>query len=174
MTIPPFNEAGELPPGEHTCGIAEFRDRYVTSFPKSISRREIFKGYVEFTDSEIDLGFILFQWLDGSYVTAKENPNDIDMVSFIEPGMINEAIAADALTGFEVKRRFGCHSFIVPIYPEGSPKRKATISLMDYWRTTFGQSRKGDEKGLILIDLSIDEQRNGIREMMTGGLRSTE
>jgi hypothetical protein len=72
--IPELNEQGLLPPGIHICTLEEFESSYVYN----VRRREIFQGLLLLIK---DLKTISSPaiYLDGSYVTAKALPNDIDV-----------------------------------------------------------------------------------------------
>jgi Family of unknown function (DUF6932) len=92
MAIPPFNLDGVLPPfvGPHgpggdpqdmsPCGANPVE--VVTRFATTVQRCEILKGWLGHRDALNRLGLSSgFQWLDGSFVEAKQ-PNDLDVVTF--------------------------------------------------------------------------------------------
>jgi hypothetical protein len=80
-----FTPEGFLTPFEKiNVDLATFESVFVTDFPNSETRKTLFDNYLRYLDSfskEITPNFM--QWIDGSFVTQKENPNDIDLVTFI-------------------------------------------------------------------------------------------
>ncbi|WP_028526667.1 DUF6932 family protein [Runella limosa] len=57
---------------------ARFEKIFVDNFSISTSRRPIFNNYLAFIDVlKNNLQTPFYQWIDGSFVTSKQNPNDI-------------------------------------------------------------------------------------------------
>ena len=87
MMLPKFNESGFLPEGVWDCTIDEFISRFAV-FTRSDQRLRLF-GKLQQLLSEISkIDFICEIIIDGSYVTDKDEPNDIDIVF-----SLNEEIA---------------------------------------------------------------------------------
>ena len=76
MPIPDLDEHGLLPPGIHDCSLAEMKAKFVWND----RRRQLMCSFVRFLRSEIDNVFDGPVCADGSFVTDKECPNDIDVV----------------------------------------------------------------------------------------------
>jgi hypothetical protein len=77
-----FDEFGFLNPNNIIISnIQEFKDTFVFNEHRSA----LFSTYLEFLDEleKLDLGSF-FQWIDGSFVTKKSMPNDIDIVTFVD------------------------------------------------------------------------------------------
>ena len=72
--IPELNENGLLPPGIHECTIIEVQ----TKFAYNNRRREIFSGLLLLI-KDLKTIFSTAVYLDGSFVTSKVLPNDIDV-----------------------------------------------------------------------------------------------
>lgn len=77
--IPPFNDNGWLPEGVYDCTIDEAAERF-GSFQGSDRRPQLWKGFTEFMGEAEASGFTEAVLVDGSFVTAKPDPNDIDLV----------------------------------------------------------------------------------------------
>lgn len=115
---------------------------FVTGFPVSQIRRRIFEAFAGYlsTIREVVGGF--FVWVDGSFVTRKLNPRDIDFVTFLAFDRYAEHEAE-----LEVLRqlRFGPGSltdgFFVKTYPENHPNRKFYELDRTEWLFDFGRSR---------------------------------
>ncbi|MEN9612871.1 MAG: hypothetical protein RLZZ628_3685 [Bacteroidota bacterium] len=72
-----------------------FEKILVYDFPNHSSRYEILSGYKLYLEKlKQIIGNSFFQWVDGSFVTDKLNPNDIDIVTFFR------------LSNFLQKRKF--------------------------------------------------------------------
>lgn len=60
---------------------------FVEGFPTSATRGRLFDAYRQYTKllrDTLPTGAAMTQWIDGSFVTGKRNPNDIDLVTFID------------------------------------------------------------------------------------------
>ncbi|HEU4826660.1 MAG TPA: hypothetical protein VFS85_09290, partial [Dongiaceae bacterium] len=71
--IPPFQDSGTLPPGEHQAAWSEV----VEAFGWSPRRRRLLEG-LRRACLELSKGGVKTLFLDGSFVTTKEAPNDYD------------------------------------------------------------------------------------------------
>lgn len=80
-----FDTFGNLLPYEIIhIDSTRFETIFVDNFSISTSRRSIFNNYLAFTEVlKNNLQTPFYQWIDGSFVTSKQNPNDIDIVTFI-------------------------------------------------------------------------------------------
>ena len=146
MPVPPFDPAtGLLPPGEHTAGWDEIRDR----FGWNLCRRRLLDGLQE---GPAALGAVGCRtvWLNGSFVTAKEEPGDFDAV-WSPVGVDRAQLRADAPELLDLsdhrgeqKRRFGGE--FLPNVVEGASGRQ----FADFFQT----DRDGTSKGIVVIDPS--------------------
>ncbi|WP_296894305.1 DUF6932 family protein [uncultured Methanobrevibacter sp.] len=75
--LPPFDERGCLPEGIYNPSVEDFMERFVKVTER---RKELFGKYQQFTKLCNDAKGIEEHYLDGSYVTDKEAPNDIDLL----------------------------------------------------------------------------------------------
>ena len=76
MSIPDLDEHGLLPVGIHDCSVEEMKAR----FGWNEHRQQMICSFVQFLTSEIRNVFDHPVYADGSFVTDKEHPNDIDVV----------------------------------------------------------------------------------------------
>ncbi len=74
-----YNEEGCLPNGIYELSLKEIEEEFVKD--KSQRRQYIFENYRYHLNEIRNTGFCLNQWIDGSFVTLKENPNDIDILT---------------------------------------------------------------------------------------------
>ncbi|CAM3309475.1 nucleotidyltransferase domain-containing protein [Filibacter tadaridae] len=80
-----FMDGGNLFPGIHKYTYEEFEKQFVAEFSTSTTRSEIYKNFKDWLKLLIDVLPPSYIWLDGSYLTDKTNPNDIDLVVFYKP-----------------------------------------------------------------------------------------
>jgi len=80
--LPPFTEGGVLPPGQHVATWEEVSAR----FGSTRRRRRLLDGLLRATTS-LRAGGAIWVWLDGSFVTAKPDPEDFDGVW--DPSMVD-------------------------------------------------------------------------------------
>lgn len=115
-----FNEEGCLPFGIHKMSIAEFEK--VFSNNKSHKRKKIMKEYKEYLKMLLNSEYVLNHWADGSFVTLKDKPNDIDTLTEIDGLKSDENNDTDKvhkLIDYAPYYTEGlCHSFGVYKYPE--------------------------------------------------------
>lgn len=80
LTGPP-----ERPYGPISSDLTTLERVFVEEFGESATRRQLFESYRQFTDQIRDLmpdGFT--QWVDGSFVSRKRDPGDIDLLTFVD------------------------------------------------------------------------------------------
>lgn len=82
MAIPEFDAAGELPLGVHRATMVEVLAR----FGWSPYRREVAGRLERVYQIGANTGFLVRCYLFGSFTTAKERPNDVDVFLFMDDG----------------------------------------------------------------------------------------
>ena len=80
MPIPPLTQNGLLPPGVCGCTLGEIRLRF-GSFQVSDRRVELFNSLEQFVTELRHSGRFAAVVVDGSFVTAKPEPGDIDIIA---------------------------------------------------------------------------------------------
>jgi hypothetical protein len=111
-------------------------------------RKDIYKRYLFYNDElkrrcNLDL---LQQWIDGSFVTKKENPGDIDLVTFINYDIL--AKIGNKIDDFKYpisENKYGVDAYIIEVYPEGHQFRNKTLADMAYWMDKFTKTRRNRE-----------------------------
>lgn len=79
--IPPFREDGYLPEGMYVASLAEVTFRFGASTPRRRSLTLRLRRWVELARA---VGARRF-FVDGSFVTSKTQPNDVDAVVLLAP-----------------------------------------------------------------------------------------
>lgn len=73
--IPELNEHGLLPEGIHDCSVPEM----TTRFGWNEHRKSLMHSFGAFLEAEMHEVFNYPVYADGSFVTDKEHPEDIDV-----------------------------------------------------------------------------------------------
>ncbi len=97
MSIPELTEEGYLPPGEHQCTLNEVEDRF-GNIPDSERRHKLCEELRGFIDSILPLNIGSKLIVNGSFVTKKNYPGDID-VFLVFKDSVDEPTAFDRLRG---------------------------------------------------------------------------
>jgi len=147
-----FNEKGLLDPGFHEYKFDEIDKIFVKDFSESQTREQIYKGFLMWTKELLNICMPNEIWIDGSFVTSKINPNDIDLVCFIEAiDYIQNKAKIDQLR-MSGKQNY-CDTYIAispnPILP--ASENQNLINNRNYWRGQFGFDREDNPKGMIKI-----------------------
>lgn len=146
--IPGFDSHGLLPDGVYECDEAVFVEKFVGAFPASARRSMLFDGFQLLRDEAEVVVSSATQWVNGSFVTDKIDPDDIDVVTFVELDLLNalfidqQNIVKNLLNGREdTKKKYGCHTFLVPCC-DASNKFFGVFEMQRlYWRKWFGKTR---------------------------------
>jgi hypothetical protein len=148
MPIPTCDEHGCLSVGIRDCTLDELKARF-GSFQGSDRRPQLFARLNTFVTEAKASRLVRWLIVDGSFVTAKPDPNDIDLILVIAPGHDFAADLSPAeynvLSKQHVHRRFG---FDLLVAREGSIEH-------DCWSEFFQQVRleSGRRKGILRLSL---------------------
>ena len=153
-----FDKHGNIVPYElHPVSIAELEEEFVQPFTKSSTRKNIVEGHSNYV---IEIFQILehnfFQWLDGSFVTQKLDPNDIDVINFVHYSeLTNDKV--NSLRRFlthvgNPKDEFKVDGFLVPVYESTDPRFAITQAKYNEWRIFFGKDRNNNPKGMLQLN----------------------
>ncbi len=132
--------------------LQTFEQTFVTAFTGSTTRPKIFMAYLGYLDQlrQIvgDGGF--YQWIDGSFVTKKQNPDDIDFVTFVDAKVFEKhQKELENLTKFRYIKGQLLDSYFVATYND---IRFASDRL--YWLDKFGKDdrkRFKNKKGFLQL-----------------------
>lgn len=141
MGIPVLSANGELPPGEHQATVDEIE---ITFGSTSARRKDLMQGLREGIHNFEKSG-VWTIWIDGSFITDKNEPNDIDgcweYTSAVDIVKLDPVFLANRI---DMKKKYGLDFFISNFIETGSglpfPK-------------FFQINRDGDPKGIIVVKL---------------------
>ena len=160
-----FDANGVLPAGIHNYTVEAFMAMFVDNFPTSQRRRLIADALWDFAADIFSVGVPFEFWVDGSFTTAKVNPNDADLVLFLQIPDMN--ILAPQWSTLRQK-----YSGLLDFYfaYATSPENQNALpndyhkieNNRNYWRGQFGYDRKDAPKGIVRLSCeSIAEHLKG-------------
>ncbi len=98
MTFPEFNENGDLPVGIYEATLQEVLDHFGQgSLQRQVVAGRLKKVYFLAKKTDKLARFIIY----GSFVTAKENPNDIDVFLVMKDDFKSDLLVGDTKRIFE-------------------------------------------------------------------------
>jgi hypothetical protein len=141
--IPAPNAIGELPPGMHLATLAEVEAVFATT-PR---RRRLFEGLRRALQNLHAAG-VRRVFIDGSFVTTKADPNDIDgcwewtaevHLDLLDPVLLDFAQARQAM-----RDKYGVDFFLATWVEAG-----LGLTFLDF----FQRNREDTPKGIVQLDL---------------------
>ncbi|WP_428667494.1 DUF6932 family protein [Runella sp.] len=159
-----FDNLGNLFPYDIIkTDLVSFEQVFVTNFPKSATRRRIFENYQQLiVDFKHQVTGSFYQWIDGSFVSEKVNPNDIDIITFLDHKIYEiQAQKLMNFSGYELQREKKIDSYFVKLYPVEHPHYEIITKLDTLeWLHLFSKTkvqRNGNKypKGIIQIDFKL-------------------
>lgn len=144
MPLTVDSNTGLLPPGEHPASLAELEAVFCFNY----RRRQIFSG-LTFVVEKLHEKRVERIWIDGSFVTMKERPKDVDVI--YEPRSGSQTDTWGLLSFARHNDLKELHRVDLWPYPSpqpipGNPGQYQTI--LDF----FKQSRDGQCKGVVILN----------------------
>ena len=140
MAIPPLQSNGELPPGEHSASLDEIEVRFGQG---NDQRKKLMRGLRDASDNFCQAG-VRTIWVNGSFVTSKKKPNDIDgcweYTNAVDTSILDDVFLSH--TRQDAKIKYGLDFFISNVIEAGSG--------LPFPRF-FQVNRDGEPKGIIVV-----------------------
>lgn len=155
--LPDFTAQGLLPSGVHDATVDDVHESLVAAFDGSVSREPIFRWWREHRAALDFICPVAEQWVDGSFVTAKPDPADIDIVTVFDGEDVDalpvfkQVLLRYLLNGADTKNPWLCDSYVIVRYPEGDVRFQQTQDSTSYWTGWFGHTSDGVEKGYVRV-----------------------
>lgn len=143
--IPEFNENGLLPPGIHLCTIEDIQ----LQFTYNIRRREIFDGLLRLI-SDLKAISSSAVYIDGSFVTAKQLPSDID--ACWEEGTGTKYEYEYVHMPILFNRDKAKQKYKADVFPANIIENDSRKMFIDFFQT---DKTTGEQKGILKIDLYL-------------------
>jgi hypothetical protein len=140
--IPRFRRDGNLPAGIHLATWREFEERFGTN-----ARRRALLSGLRRALVALQMAGCRTVYIDGSFVTAKELPNDFDGcwgVADVDPNVLDPVLLDFARSRAAQKSKYGGELFPAEL-PEGASGRV----FLDF----FQHDADGRPKGIVNIKL---------------------
>ena len=145
MSLPPFMESGDLPPGVHRAAFDEIRKRFGLGTPQ---RRRVFLRLERIHSLARGTGHAARMIVFGSFVTTKSEPNDVDIFLLMADSFDVSAVTGETQLLFDhlaADAHFGASVFWL--------RRLAALegeqAAVEYWQVKRG----GQRRGVVEIDL---------------------
>ena len=147
--IPQFDADGLLPPGIHWATW----DEVTTSLGNTPWRRQLLDGLEMAIDSLRRAGCRTV-YIDGSFVTGKEIPNDFD-ACWEEEGVVPELLDP-VLLQFDTGRAAQKAKYLGELFPASLGATVEGMSFLEFFQT---DRETGVSKGVVVVDLGgADDQ----------------
>ena len=153
----------EFPPllvdGLHPLTMAALRQLCLANFQASMTRPAIMQGLEDAIETLVEARIGGELWIDGSFLTEKIDPEDVDVTLRIDADFMNELTPEQALainwftTPGEARKTHYCHGFVWVDYPNDHPSFAFGQNLRTYWLRQFGLSRSNEKKGIAVVQL---------------------
>ncbi len=143
VTLPAFNEDGDLPPGVHGATLSEVLARFGQG---AVQRNAVADRLTRIYQLAISTGQVARVAVFGSFITAKAEPNDIDILFLMEDTFDLSAVTGEAAVVFqhlEAHTRFGASIF----WTRRSGAIGGEQAMIEYWQAR----RKGGQRGIVEI-----------------------
>lgn len=152
-----FNATGYLDAGLHEMTIDDFETAFVTPFPYSTTRSNILVGFVKHHNELSALLSSFEQFVDGSFTTNKNDPNDVDLLVMADGDLIDSLSEDDKnrfaalVNGKETQKTHLCDAYFLPVYPDSHPQHQNGRAMRKYWMGEFGFDRSDVPKGIVQL-----------------------
>lgn len=154
-----FDKHGLIIPKEIIeLSLVDFEHIFVKERKEKVHRQAIFEEYVRHNEQiQKEIGPILFQFVNGSFTTLKNKPNDIDVVSFIDYRVYNKKVEAMENLLIQWKSKKLLDAYFAPRSYAGHPYFIQSQIALDHWIDLFTLTKKNENvgalpKGLIKIN----------------------
>jgi hypothetical protein len=108
MPIPNLNEQGLLPPGIYDCSLEEIGERFGT-FQSTDRRSRLYERLQEYLAQVRSANLAIAVIVNGSFVTSKADPNDIDLILVLSSSRDLRADLAPMAYNILSRRRVARH-----------------------------------------------------------------
>jgi len=157
-----FDLYGHLTPYEIIeIDLKTFQTYFIDNMENSEHRKKLFFDYLNYTKELCKIvSNQCFQWINGSFVTQKNTPRDIDLVTFIDYQLTDKYKEELKKFVYPLSKEFyNMDAYIVKLYPDNDKNLVFSKSDTLYWFHNFQKTKpnKNGEKyykGFIKIDLS--------------------
>jgi len=142
---------------------SEIKTLVVDGFPLSTRRSELWGNFIDLTTELKSVGITCDVWIDGSFLTQKIEPDDVDFVIDVPISILSnltptqkaliEKITIRDNTG--LRKTKNLHGFVMFNAPAHHPNHIAGVLAQAQWQKDFGFSYiKKLPKGIAVMEVS--------------------
>ena len=150
--------------GKIEINAEEFKGTFVEAFPESVTRDSIYEGFQAYQETLLNTVMSdTEQWIDGSWVSNKQNPGDIDLVNLVELQSFTptEFVRNKLHTKYGSVRKYQVDAYVIIVCPEDDPRYDVlTKKTMEYWDKWWSHDRNDNEKGYIVLKTKYQGVKN--------------
>jgi hypothetical protein len=143
VNLPAFNEEGDLPPGVHRATLSDVLKRFGQG---SVRRCAVAARLSRLHQLAVATGQLARFVVFGSFITAKADPNDVDVILLMEDSFDLAAVTGEAALVFqhmEADAHFGASVF----WTKRSGALGGDQAMIEYWQAR----REGGLRGIVEI-----------------------
>ncbi len=190
--IPEFEDNGYLPHKCYEVTLNEIKEKLVDNFPDSKTRQSRFECFMRFYKELLDnVKSCIRLLIDGSFVTNKENPRDVDFIIIVDSLKLTKSekkyLENILFKKDELKKEFvryekfvelgmlhedslynlrfyrmGCDFFQVIKYDSSHLLYEEYVEERDGWISFWGHQRDDSEKGFLNLPVDYGGDLNGL------------
>jgi len=143
-----------LTPGFHVHDLVSLRRLCVSAFPDSITRAGIMNRLEALIHLMNHNGVVGQIWIDGSFLTQKLNPDDVDLLLILHPTDFTSMNAAQSnffhwFLSNNLYQSHRCDNYAV-VFDRTAPEGEWNYA---YWLRQFGFSRRNIMKGVVVMNV---------------------
>ncbi|MBI2434497.1 MAG: hypothetical protein HYV26_16690 [Candidatus Hydrogenedentes bacterium] len=143
MSLPIFNDEGNLPLGVHSATLSEVLERFGRdTLQRHLVATRLRRVYELVVDTGRLARFIVF----GSFVTAKPKPKDVDIVLIMSDDFDLASILGETALVFEHMQAEACFGASI-FWTRRSGAIGGEQAMIEYWETR----RDGGRRGIVEI-----------------------
>lgn len=143
MIFPDFNDTGDMSPGIYRAALADVLAHFGRGSAQRAAVAERLNRIYQLVNSTGQLArFVVY----GSFVTAKEEPNDVDVLLLMEDSFDLSAVTGEAALVFQhmaADAHFGASVF----WTKRSGALGGEQAMIEYWQIR----REGGQRGIVEI-----------------------
>src|SRR6516162_9464575 len=143
MSLPAFNSEGDLPPGVYRATLPEVLQRFGVG---TVQRRAVADRLSRLHRLASSTGHLARFVVFGSFVTAKAEPNDVDIVLLMEDTFDLASVIGEAALVFQ-HLEADAHVGASVCWTKRSGGIGGEQAMIEYWQTR----REGGQRGIVEI-----------------------
>jgi hypothetical protein len=147
--------------GRHWVTLDELRALCVAAFFLSKRRELLLVVVTDVLRALSGENIIAEVWIDGSFLTRKIDPDDVDLVVVLDAENVPPATATAAwavlhrINDQEFNQPLKCDSYLYWDVPKSHPQFRENEIWRAYWLRQFCFSRKAQIKGLAVVNTPL-------------------